>query len=225
VCLADGFDEPGRDPHARSVASRAAFEEIVGLKRFADLASALEAALEDHRGPSCDDRHLAPTHRTELGDQLFREPVAEILLAAVVAQIAEREHEQAVERRGRRAGRGLPPLEPGDEAIPPARHGLDEPRLIGFIAEGGAQPLDRRVEAVLEVDERSVGPETLPQFVARDDVAGALEHQAEDFVRLILQADAPRPVAQLAGMAVELERRESKQVRPHASSLVPCPEP
>ena len=40
-----------------------------------------------------------------------------------------------------------------DEAIAPARQRLDEPRVLGRVAEHLAQLLDRRVEGVIEIDE------------------------------------------------------------------------
>jgi hypothetical protein len=62
---------------------------------------------------------------------------------------------------------------------------------------------------VLEIDERALGPQALSQLVARDDVAGTLEHQAQDLERLFLQPDASRALTQLTRAAIQLERRES----------------
>jgi hypothetical protein len=62
---------------------------------------------------------------------------------------------------------------------------------------------------VLEVHERAVGPQPLPQLVAGHDMPGALEHQAEDFERLFLQAHAAGTAAELARTHVELERSEA----------------
>ena len=81
-----------------------------------------------------------------------------------------------------------------DEPIATPRDGLDERRVVRIVAERSAQAFDGGVQAVLEVDERAVGPETLPQLVARDDVAGPLEHQPENLERLLLQTHARAPL-------------------------------
>ena len=111
----------------------------------------------------------------------------------------------------RRCRRRLPARsERRDEPIAAARQRLDEPRVVRIVAERGAQALHRRVQAVLEVDEGAVRPQPLAQLLARDDVAGALEHQPEDLERLLLQADAGRARPQLAQPHVELERAERR---------------
>ena len=43
------------------------------------------------------------------------------------------------------------------------------------------------------------------QLLAGHHVAGPLEHQTEDFERLLLQADPLLPLSQLAGAHIELE--------------------
>ena len=77
--------------------------------------------------------------------------------------------------------------------------------MIGIIAERGAQALDGGVQAVLEIDERPLRPQTVPEIVPRDDVARVFEHEAKNLERLLLQADAALALAQLARPAVELE--------------------
>ena len=59
-----------------------------------------------------------------------------------------------------------------DEAIPLARNGLDERRIVGAFAEGVAQPVDRSMEPVFEVDEGVRGPEMLAEQLAGDELAG-----------------------------------------------------
>jgi hypothetical protein len=60
----------------------------------------------------------------------------------------------------------------------------------GIVTECGPQPLHRRIEAVLEVHEEIVAPQSLAQFVPRDHRAGAFEQCAENLERLPLQTNA-----------------------------------
>jgi hypothetical protein len=49
---------------------------------------------------------------------------------------------------------------------------------------------DGGVEAVLEVDEGAVWPETVAQFVSSDEVSRTLEQRAQDLERLTLKLEA-----------------------------------
>ena len=95
---------------------------------------------------------------------------------------------------------------------------LDKPRIVGVVAECGAQPLDRGVQAVLEIDEGPRGPQTLAQLLPRHDVAGPLEHDRENLERLILQPDADAALAQLARAQIDFECSESPDVDDRRSS-------
>jgi hypothetical protein len=65
------------------------------------------------------------------------------------------------------------PLHRRNKPIAAARQGLDESRGLSRVPERFAQPLHGRVHAVLEIDERVVLPEPLPQFLAGDQLAWA----------------------------------------------------
>ena len=92
-----------------------------------------------------------------------------------------------------------------DEAIAAPRQRLHVARIVRVVAQGGAEPLHGRIQAVLEVDERPLRPQPVPQLVTRHDVARTLEHQAEDFERLVLEAHARRSFPQLARTEIQLE--------------------
>ncbi len=66
----------------------------------------------------------------------------------------------------------------GDEAIAAPGKGLNEARVVGGIAEGVAQLVHRRVEAVVVVDEGVRGPKLQAQFLARHHLAGARQEAA-----------------------------------------------
>src|SRR5438105_15640197 len=65
-----------------------------------------------------------------------------------------------------------------DESISTPRQRLDESRILGGVVEGLTKFSNRRIEAVIEVDEFR-GPQTLPNFLAGHDVAGSLEKQGQ----------------------------------------------
>ncbi len=85
---------------------------------------------------------------------------------------------------------------------------LDKSRIVRIIAECGAQPLHRGVEAVLEIYEGPLGPQPFAQFFPRDDVAGPLEHDRQNFERLVLQPYANAALAQLARAQIDFEYAE-----------------
>ena len=100
----------------------------------------------------------------------------------------------------------------GDKPVAAPVQCLDEPRIIGVIAERAPQPFDGGVQAVLEVDERSRRPQALTQLVASHDVTGPLDHHRENLEGLILKPDADAPLSQLARAQINLEGRESLDV-------------
>jgi hypothetical protein len=62
----------------------------------------------------------------------------------------------------------------------------------------------------------------MAEFVPGYHVARAIEHEAKDLERLILKAHASRAVAQFTSPAIELERRESKDLAVHRSLCRTC---
>jgi hypothetical protein len=98
--------------------------------------------------------------------------------------------------RRSRAGRGAAgaraaaaTAEDATKAIAAAGERLDEPRVVGVVAERGPQAFHRGVEAVLEVHVGAVGPELAAQLLPGHHVARAPQEQAQDFERLFLQPD------------------------------------
>ena len=61
---------------------------------------------------------------------------------------------------------------------------------------------------MLEVDRGAVGPQPLPDVLAGDDVAGAIEHQREELERLLLQADGVGAAPHFAQAHVDLDAAE-----------------
>ena len=77
--------------------------------------------------------------------------------------------------------------------------------MIRIVAQRRTQAFDGGVQAVLEIDEGALWPETMAELVAGDDVARALEHETKNLERLILKAHSSRTLAQLTRTAIELE--------------------
>ena len=153
-----------------------------------------------------DDPHLVAAHLAQLGGHLFRQSVAEVVALAIGAQIGEGQHGQPYVVGH---GLGLLPRQTRDKPVPAARHGFNEARGLGVVAQRGAQPLHGRVEAVLEVHECPRGPQAFPNAVAGDDMPGLLEEQLEDLEGLILQADAAGSRLQLTCIGVQFEGSEA----------------
>jgi hypothetical protein len=151
-----------------------------------------------YQGRGRDDLDL-PAQRSELNDHLLGETVAEVR-PSEMAEGTERQDDKADAWRERSLLSGT------DESIPATRDRLHKRRSLGIVAEGGAQPLDCRVEAVLEVDEDALRPEPALQFVPCHDMSRPFEEHAENLERLRLQADAGRTVSQFSGLQIELER-------------------
>src|SRR5215203_4116970 len=129
-------------------------------------------------------------------------------------------------RSRRCSGRDRATRHAPDEPVPTPRDRLDERRFLRIVAQRCAQSLDCSVQAVLEIDERAVRPETLTQVVAGDHFTRALQHEPENLERLLLEAYARRPMCrnalpafldatQLPRRDIELKLPESQD--PHTS--------
>ena len=78
-------------------------------------------------------------------------------------------------------------LEPG--SVAPPGHSLDKPWIACRIAEGVPQAADRRIEAVIKIDESIGRPEPASQLLAGNDFSGLFEKLGEDLEGLLLQPD------------------------------------
>ena len=105
-------------------------------------------------------------------------------------------------------GRGRHGLDRRDEAVAELRHRLDEPRRLGGVSQRGAQPADRRVEPVLDVDEVLPGPQGGAEVLAGDHPAGLREQLAESEERLLLEPYPAAAAQQLVAAQVDLELPE-----------------
>jgi hypothetical protein len=104
-------------------------------------------------------------------------------------------------RLGARRGSGF--RDGPDEAVAVPRQGLDEARMVRRILEHLAQPRDRGVQGVVEIDEDVVRPEPAPRLVARDDFAGAFDERGQDLEALLAQRDFRPTLQELPGREID----------------------
>ena len=224
--LAAGFDELHRDPRPVALAPHVAFDHEVGTQRLPDVADARRRALDERRRGAGDDAEPARAQPAELRDHFLAQPFGEVFVGRVARQTRERQDGQASLARAsvrHMRARGssdvvASALDRSDEAISAPLQRLDEARTLGVVAERGAQPLDRRVQPVLEIDERPVRPQPVAELVAGEHVRGTLEQHGQNFEWLVLQPDADAVLAQLTRADVELESAEAERASLHMKS-------
>jgi hypothetical protein len=76
------------------------------------------------------------------------------------------------------------------------------------------QPIHGRVQAVFEIDERTVVPEPLVKCFWRDDNPGLLDERDENLQRLALQSKTSAVLSQFSRGLIEGERSEDALGRP-----------
>jgi hypothetical protein len=91
------------------------------------------------------------------------------------------------------------------EAVASAGYRFYKAGVFGVIVQGIAQPIHRFVQASVEIDEGIRGPQLFHQFVAGDQLAGAIEQHGENVKRLLLKIRGVPVGAEFAGAQVELE--------------------
>jgi len=78
--------------------------------------------------------------------------------------------------------------------------------MFSRIAQRSTQLINRRVQPVLEIDERSVvAPELLAEFLARDQIAVCSEQQEQNLDGLARKTDTPSVFAQLTSAGIHLK--------------------
>ena len=92
-----------------------------------------------------------------------------------------------------------------DEPVSAFRQGLDILRILRGVAERLADLINRRAQAVVEVDDRFRAPDLLLQFLPGDDFSGVAEQDGEQLERLALQLDADAALPQFTGPQVGFE--------------------
>src|SRR5690242_17823932 len=100
-----------------------------------------------------------------------------------------------------------------EKAVSATRDGFYIPGLTGGFRQGIAQPLDGRIDAVVELHDGVVRPQPEPDLLAEHHFAGLFEQEKQDLKRLFPELDANPVLAQLAGTNIEFERSETDEAR------------
>ena len=196
------FDELGRDAHAIAFGADRALDEVVRAQRIADLAHRAIGALDPVTRRARDHAEPVGAQASQLRHELLGQPAGERSRDVRLAQVAEGEDGEPLLGAARfgqlGAARAVHALDARDEAVAAPVQGLDEARPLGVVAEHGSQPLHGGVQAVLEVDECPVRPETIAELVTRQQFARMFEHHRQHGERLVLQPESDAVLAQLS---------------------------
>jgi hypothetical protein len=96
----------------------------------------------------------------------------------------------------------------GDEAVTSAGESFHKAGIFGGVAESVPKPFDCSVEAVVEVYESVRRPEASMQFLASDELAGALQEEGQNVKGLVLESHLGAVPAEFAGAQVSFEDSE-----------------
>jgi len=86
--------------------------------------------------------------------------------------------------------RGWRGFDPGDEAVTAAGQSLDVLGIVGGVVQAFAQFVHGGVEAVIEVDEDVRRPKLGAEFLAGDELAGAMQEHGKDAEGLAGESEA-----------------------------------
>jgi len=95
-----------------------------------------------------------------------------------------------------------------DKPVSAPRQCLDKPGIVGGVAQRLAQFVDRRVQAVIKIDESIGRPDRRAQLFPGYYLAGMLQQQREHMEGLLLKLDPYALLAQFARPQVKLKRSE-----------------
>ena len=94
----------------------------------------------------------------------------------------------------------------GDPTIAAPFYGFYEDRIVGGIPQRVPKTVDGAADAVIEVDEYPLRPESVAKLVAAEDLVRMVEQELQGAKGQILNLDSDAVPAEFAGMHVGLER-------------------
>src|ERR1700722_17758663 len=100
-----------------------------------------------------------------------------------------------------------------DESISTPRQSLDITRSVCRIPKSCANPRNRIVQAVVEIDESVGRPDLRPKFFSRHQIPGTLQESSQYLQRLALQAQFRSSFAQLTSADVQFENVKPQHLR------------
>jgi hypothetical protein len=129
-----------------------------------------------------------------------------MLLSSIPGSSVRKPGRRRPDRRNFGPG-GVARLSPyaGNEAVATPANGFYVTRLFRRVLERIAQPLHSRVDAVLELHNRVVGPEFPTDLLTQQHFPRILQQIGKYSKGLVLQADLLTVLAQLAGSQIEFK--------------------
>jgi hypothetical protein len=96
-----------------------------------------------------------------------------------------------------------------NQPVSPSWQSLHVARTFRLITEGLPEPLNRIIQAHVEIYERVRGPKPLAKFLAGNHFAGPLDQKGQNLEGLVLQLNLQTMLAKLARVQICLERSEA----------------
>ena len=96
-----------------------------------------------------------------------------------------------------------------DEAVPAPRYRLDVPRPFRRVPERVAQAPDCGANAVIEFDDRVVGPQAFANVLAGNHFTRRLEEHLENSKGLLLESNAAACFTQFSPGKIQFERAKT----------------
>jgi hypothetical protein len=96
-----------------------------------------------------------------------------------------------------------------NEAITAAGERLNKDRSVCRFAQRIAQPLDRGIQAMIEVNEGVRRPEFIAQFLSSNELSRPFQERRQYLKGLFLQFYLLSPLAQFPGVEIDLEGAEA----------------
>jgi hypothetical protein len=180
----------------------AAVEQDGNIQTLGDLVQQQCAVAEQPGGGSPDDAQARNLRQAI--DNLHREPVAEVIVIAVVTEIREWKNRERLCTCSLSSGFYLP-----DEAVATMRNGFNVAWILRGVTKDMPQAIDRNIQAVLEIDECAGGPNAFHEFFAADDLTGAFEQSHQYVEWLILNPEPYAMLSQLFFPSIQFEGAES----------------
>jgi hypothetical protein len=110
-------------------------------------------------------------------------------------------------------GRFVPRFDGADEAIAALRESLDKTHIASRIAQSLSQFVDRRIEAVVEINKDFIWPELGTQILATDQFSRSFQEQGQDLKRLTGETNLGAVLPQLTRLQVNLIALEADETR------------
>jgi hypothetical protein len=100
-----------------------------------------------------------------------------------------------------------------DKAVATPWKGFNEPGMLRRVAQYLPKLANRRVQAIVNVDERAIRPQRVSQFITADQFSGTIQEQGEDLKGLDLKSDLFSVLEDLTSPQVDREIPEARHVR------------